>query len=85
MLDHDHQDAGKPGTDPLLVLLVSFLLLNPVIACQVKTLRVVRLEVRVGWSRTKVVYAINEVVVKNGDGEVSVGVLIEPFGHQDNG
>ena len=85
MLDLDHQDAGKARADPLLVLVVRLLLLDAVVTRQVEALRVVRLEVGIGWGGAKVVHAVHKVVVKDGDGEVGVGVFVETLRHQDDG
>ena len=85
MLDLDHQDPGKAGADPLLVLVVRLLLLDAVVTRQVEALRVIRLEVRIGRGGAKGIHAIHKVIVKDGDGEVSVGVLVEALRHQDNG
>src|ERR1700677_1147318 len=85
MLDLHHQNAREAGTDPLLVLLVGLLLLNVVIAREMKALRVVGLEVRIRWSSAKVVYVVNEVVMENGDRIVRVGMFVKSFRRQHDG
>ena len=85
MLDLGYQDAGEARADPLLVFVVGLLLLNPVVAGQVEALRVIGLKVRVGRRGAEVVYPVDEVVMKDGEREVGVGMLVKALRHQDDG
>ena len=75
---------GKPGLIHCWYSLVSLLLLDAVVASKVEAFRVVGLEVRIGRGGAKVVHAIHEVVVKDGNGEVRIGVFVKALRHQDD-
>ena len=68
MLQLHDQHARRSRRDPRLVVLVGFLLLDPVVARQVKPLGVIRLQVGIRRSLAEIVEAGYKMIVENDQG-----------------
>src|SRR5579885_527316 len=84
MVDLHDQHARKFWADPLLVKLIRLFLLNAVIAGDMKTLAVVRLQVRIGRPCAKVVETFRKMVVEDDEREVRLRMLVKTFRHEHN-
>ena len=82
-LDDHHPRIVRAG--PLLVELVGVLLLDPVVAGQVKPLAVLGLEVRVGGLLAEARERLREMAVEDDQGITGVGMRVEALGQQDVG
>jgi len=80
MLNLQDQHAWEAWTGPLLVLVVRFLLLNTVVAGEVKAFRVIRLKIGIGRRGAKVVKARRKVAVKDHKRIVGVRVFVKALG-----
>src|ERR1017187_848146 len=84
VLDLDDEHARESGRCPLLIKLVGFLLLDPVIAGKMESFAIVGLQVRVGWRGAEVAEIGYEMIVKDNQRKMRIGMLIESFGHKHN-
>ncbi len=84
MVDLYNQKARELWADPLLVELVRLLLLDAVVAGDVKALAVVGLQVRIGRLSAEIAHAIGKVIVKNHQRKMRIGMVVEAFRHQHN-
>src|SRR5581483_2720748 len=79
MVDLHDQHARKFWADPLLVKLIRLFLLNAVIAGAMKTLAVVRLQVRIGRLCAKVVETVKKMGGEYDEREVRLRMLVKTF------
>src|SRR6185312_16814753 len=79
------QHARKARSYPLLIELVSFFLLDAVVACYVEALAVVRLQIGIGWLSAKAAEIAIEVIFADDQGKTNVGMRIETLRHQHIG
>ncbi len=82
MLDLDDEKSRKSGRDPLLIELVGLLLLDTVVAGEVKTLAVVGLQVRIGRLGAEAFEVGGEVTMKDRDRVARFGMLVESGRHE---
>ena len=85
MLNLDDEHAREVRRCPLLIELVGLFLLNAVVAGKVKALAVVGLEVGIGRRGAEAVEVVDEVIVKNDEREMRVGVFVEALGNENDG
>ena len=84
VLQLDDEDARKTWRNPLLIELISLLLLDTVVACEMEALTVVRLQVRIRRSGAKTIEAVDKMVVENQQREVGIRMVVKALRHQND-
>ena len=82
MLNLDHENPRKLRRDPLLILLVRLFLLDVVVTREMESLRIVRLQFRIGRCGAEVINAADEVVVKDHQRETRLRMFVKTFRYQ---
>ena len=77
MFDLDDQEAREVGRNPFLVEGIGLLLLDAVVARQMKALRVVRLQIRIRRRGAKSRDVIGVVAVEDHERVADPGVFVE--------
>ena len=78
MLDFDHQEAWELGRYPFLVIRISLLLLDAIIAGQMEALRIIRLQVWIGRRSAEGGYVVREMAMEHHERIVRLRMGIEP-------
>src|SRR5271168_4390946 len=85
MIDLHDEDARKIGSGPLLIKLVRLFLLDAIVSGKVKALAVIRLEIWIGRLGAETMKIIVEMIFKNRQRKMCVGMRIKTFGHEHVG
>ena len=84
MLNLQYQHPGKFRTDPLLILVISLFLLNPVVPGEMKSLRIVWLQIGIWGGRPKIIKTRDKMVMEDHQRKPRFRVRIEALWDQHN-
>ncbi len=80
MLQLHNQHPRSPRRNPLLVILVRFLLHDPVVPCKMKPFRIFRLQIRIGRLRPKIIKLRGVMILRHDQRECASGCSSNPHG-----